>query len=70
MNVENRECKNCGASDWREFEKAEKSYPDNPSRERSQTVRKVFICNNCDKEGRRFEDGHDGTITFAGALRA
>lgn len=39
------------------------------SDDRDETEREVYKCDNCGREGRKFTDGVDGSVTFAGALR-
>lgn len=58
-----RECSGCGSSDWYESDKLQ------TKREDSGTEKRVFFCNGCGSEGRRFEDGASGYVTWSGALR-
>lgn len=68
MTVDDRQCNECGSSDWDEVEGLEIGYPES-RRERDQTIRRVFLCENCGTEGRRFEDGQSSSIQYSGALR-
>lgn len=59
----NRDCNDCGESDWRELLSKEKG-----GRGDSDPVKvTVYKCRNCGAEGRRFDEG--GSTTFSGALR-
>lgn len=66
MNIE-RECSECGASEWKRI--VRKTYPDRRERDRDKTEQIVFDCAECGAQGKRFEDGFGGEITFSGALR-
>jgi len=61
-----RTCTNCGASEWTEL--VQESYPDR-RRERDQTTKRVFKCQNCGEEGKKFERGLTGTTQYTGVLR-
>ena len=63
---ESRACNSCGASTWKLI--LSEAYP-TKRRDRDQTTKDVFVCKGCDAEGRRFTDGHNGEITWAGAMR-
>lgn len=66
MDVEDRDCRECGASNWNFL--LDEGYPDR-RRERDQTVREVYVCESCGAEGRRFDQQDDGTVTFSAAMR-
>lgn len=59
--IENLVCNNCGESNWEKILEKEKG--------KHGTVREVYRCNNCDKEGRKFTDGHNGHVMLSGAFR-
>ena len=64
----NENCNNCGSTEWEEY--YEDRYGGAKSRDgRNETVCTIFQCEECESEGRRFEDGVDGTVTLTGALR-
>lgn len=65
-----RTCKNCGNDEFEEIEELESQYPDRRSRDKNKTTRRIFVCTECGKEGRLFEDGFTNTETYSGALRA
>lgn len=69
MSLEDRECNECGASDWNEIEAATTQYPERRSRDSNKTTRRVFECRDCGSEGRKFEDGQSSNVQFSGALR-
>jgi len=65
----NEHCNNCGrATDWKEVYEREYGGAKGGTR-RDETVCTVYRCKDCGAEGRRFEDGVDGTVTFTGAMR-
>jgi DNA-directed RNA polymerase subunit M/transcription elongation factor TFIIS len=67
MEVDNRECSKCGSTEWNLI--VEKSYPDRESRERDKTEQEVYDCKECGAQGKRFEDGNDGVVSYSGAMR-
>lgn len=67
---EERICNRCDTSDWSELEGARTLYPERRDRDKNKTERSVFICQSCGAEGRRFDDGQSGAITWSGAMRA
>jgi len=62
------ECKECGSNDWEEYYEKEYGGAKGGPR-RDETVCTIFRCEDCESEGRRFEDGVDGTVTFTGEMR-
>jgi len=66
MEIANRTCTECGASNWNYA--FDKSYPDR-RRDRDQTVQTIYQCKECGAEGKHFEHNHQGTEMLTGALR-
>jgi hypothetical protein len=62
------ECNNCNSEDFTEIHSD--SYSGHKGgRNRDETEETVFRCEGCGKQGKKFVDGVDGTITFSGVLR-
>lgn len=61
------ECRECGADSWTEVYKTAYSGHKGTD-DRSPTRKSIFKCDGCGAEGRRFEDGPTGEITFSGAM--
>lgn len=68
IDVENLVCNNCGESNWEKILEQGKN-GHKGKRNRNPTKKVAYVCNNCDKEGRIFEDGVDGGITLSGMFR-
>jgi hypothetical protein len=66
MSSVDRDCNECGSSEWTEI--VETSYPER-RKERAQTVKTVYACDQCGAEGRHFDQRNDGTTQYAGAMR-
>lgn len=66
MVVDDRECNNCGASNWTKV--LETDYPER-RRDRDRTVKTLYACDECNEEGKHFEHQHMGTEKYTGALR-
>lgn len=65
MDLDNpdRECTECGASNWRKIEsRTPRDYGEN-----SEVTRHLYACEECDADARAYEEG--GYIQFSGALR-
>lgn len=65
MDLENpdRECNNCGASDWRKVREATpRHYGEN-----SEVVQHLYACKECDADARIYEDG--GNLRCTAAMR-
>lgn len=61
-------CNNCGGDEWTKFlETGQEGHKGGDRRD--PTTKEVFECIRCGKEGRRFTDGVDGTVTLSGAFR-
>lgn len=66
MSVDNRECNECGATDWKQV--IQTDYPER-RQERDRTVQTVYECCDCGSEGKHFVH-NDGTADiFSGAMR-
>jgi hypothetical protein len=59
-------CNNCGASDWDKL--FDIGYPEK-RRDRDQTVKTVYRCEECGSEGRHFDRQSTGTEQLTGAMR-
>lgn len=65
MTIE-RTCNECGSSEWSFV--LDDAYPER-RKDRAQTVKEVYVCENCGAEGRLFDQQNDGTTTYSGAFR-
>ena len=61
-----RECNNCHTSSWSKV--FTDDYPER-RRERDRTVKEVYVCTDCGKEGRYFTHNEGGADTVSGAFR-
>jgi uncharacterized protein with PIN domain len=61
-------CNNCKSEEFVEIHSEEYSGHKGPHN-RGKTVKTVYRCKSCGKQGKGFEDGVDGTITLTGVLR-
>ena len=66
MAIEDRECNECGASDWSKV--LDTNYPKRRN-ERNRTVKNVYACQECGAEGKHFEHNGGGPDTYSGAFR-
>lgn len=67
MEVDNQNCTECGGSNWEKV--FDTAYPER-RKERKRTVKTVYVCGECDAEGKYFEHNNaDGTDTMSGAFR-
>lgn len=60
-----RECNNCGATEWTKL--LTDDYPER-RRERERTVKTVYECDECGRQGRHF-DQNSGGEQYSGAMR-
>lgn len=59
-------CSECGSTSWRQL--LEKDYPER-RQERDRTIERVYLCAECDAQGKHFIHQDGGLPTFSGAMR-
>lgn len=63
------ECNDCGSEEFTEIHNEEYSGHKGSDRNRNETEKTIYECDDCGGEGREFVDGVDGGMTYSGVLR-
>lgn len=62
------ECNNCHEEEFNEVYTVEYSGNKGHSN-RDETTKTIYVCEGCDKHGRKYVDGVDGGVQLSGVLR-
>lgn len=62
-------CNNCHSEEFEEVYADEYSGHKASGRNRNDTTKTIFVCEDCGGHGRKFVDGVDGGVQLSGVLR-